>query len=355
MTNNVYLFYLQEHIDSATMNTCASFTRNFISKFILIMFASFNVVASVPNFGFNVSRLLIEHEKVCPGSICSSFEDVKTIQPCEAVGHCYHCQCDKDCSAYDDCCPSNLTLFEVIPPTAERVCIGEIIKMGASYFARQVSYYMINSCLIDNGVDDDVIDSCVNKTSSVAYPPVTSFTTSETYTNMFCAICNNDTQYTEWGVVFRCPSGNIGIMAQNSNLLIDILSSQDCTIGTQPKIDIYPRSCVNKDVISECNVTGLWLADDNFLRHACSIYKAVYLHSTGAYRNVFCLICNGYEYSQNSWPICMGNSWWMSSDTIDGVFDVSIIKQPLKVVSTKCPPDSWYDRFMVCNYTDTKD
>lgn len=54
-----------------------------------------------------------------------------------------------------------------------------------------------------------------------------------------------------------------------------------------------PRQCYyNNDMVSECNVTGLWPKYDAFVHRTCGAYLDPKEAEGQVFQNVFCYICN---------------------------------------------------------------
>ncbi|XP_046571825.1 uncharacterized protein LOC124279989 [Haliotis rubra] len=73
-----------------------------------------------------------------------------------------------------------------------------------------------------------------------------------------------------------------------------------CMVGQNKPRNISTRPCTVLDLISECNVTGIWQEYNSDIEAACHAYTHVF---RDYYRNVFCYICNENEIQLESIPM----------------------------------------------------
>nr|XP_045624297.1 uncharacterized protein LOC123774195 [Procambarus clarkii] len=241
-----------------------------------------------------------------------------------------NCNCDDLCAEYGDCCPDSIYYRwedQVLPVRYKCVSV-----VGGSVY--------IKSVCMSGWEDEEVAQLCLagsppdisNSRDPLAHLPATSNTTSVTYINYYCAVCNNDSHdLTLWKTQLECVNieeydsvqakYHIAVLLDNnvtdqpdnyitdqpdnlpgyitSHLLFDNGSwgayipingkqlFKKCNINIKiPDIPINTRECYA--TINTCAKN--W--SDASVAALCHSYTAVRCSGVSAYRNPHCLLCN---------------------------------------------------------------
>ena len=188
---------------------------------------------------------------------------------CYVQGHCGNCtvpvtatvcQCDVSCSAYNDCCRDAPTANDS-STRLETVC-----QSASSSEDRVNGYHMIRNCSATR--TNDCFDN--------GYSPVTDINTNLTYSNYYCAMCNNITERSlqTWTTIFTCD--------HNDKELYCSLCEY-----TAP-LNVSTRPCYQ--TISDCSITS-----NLTLVQMCidGLYEPVIDRNDTIYYNDYCSRCNG--------------------------------------------------------------
>ena len=158
----------------------------------------------------------------------------------------YLCFCDDMCTVYKDCCQNAKVRSD-----------GNSTVVNASFDCKHIPsindhwfVYIVNTCPEDTTYDLHRL--CIEPTERNIYSttPVTSFTTGFLYRNVYCALCNGETDYVFWKVVLRCvwdPKDNskfIGLSIQ------ELYMRDECYLLYKEPIASSYRKCYPK--ITQC-------------------------------------------------------------------------------------------------------
>ena len=156
--------------------------------------------------------------------------------------------------------------------------------------------------------------------------PVTVSGEVNAYRNKYCAFCNgiSSDEISFWDINLRCNNINkteTSKLKQNEKLLINFIMSNDtCDLSFKPRDPDQIQSCPS--TISRCNETGLLKKHDPELELGCSLYTSVIYAYSQVFKNVFCLMCNGYEPSvpmKICYPRFAGGGSFPFSSLIKGI------------------------------------
>nr|XP_045589704.1 uncharacterized protein LOC123751662 [Procambarus clarkii] len=222
-----------------------------------------------------------------------------------------NCYCDDLCAEYGDCCPDSFHYRredQVRPEKYGCVSVG------------YRSVYMKDTCM-SGWQDEEVAQLCLagspaNISSSrdpLAHLPATSNTTSVTYTNYYCAICNNDSHdLTLWKTELQFDLSMKHPSDQQNNLTEYITSHLLFANGTWGAFiplnntDIFKTININiviPSITRDCDSTIRSCAEnwkDASVAALCHSYTAVRYVGFIAYRNPHCLLCNNHQFSKSS-------------------------------------------------------
>nr|XP_045615586.1 uncharacterized protein LOC123768839 [Procambarus clarkii] len=220
-----------------------------------------------------------------------------------------NCYCDDLCAEYGDCCPDAVHYKREDQVRPERY---RCVSVGYR------SVYMKDTCM-SGWQDEEVAQLCLagspadisSSRDPLAHLPATSNTTSVTYTNYYCAICNNDSHHlTLWTTQLECDPEYYPDQPDNlteyitSHLLFangngrariplnNTVIFKKCNINIKfPHIPVITRACYS--TIRSCAEN--WT--DASVAALCHSYTAVRYVGDLAYRNPHCLLCNLQQFS----------------------------------------------------------
>lgn len=227
---------------------------------------------------------------------------------------CSPCQCDINCTLFQDCCPDvametdrneisvSLTSNETNVMSCEMTELLDVeydeqkddektrreSVRRAGHFSH--SYFMVSRCPPTFSGD---AQQCHN---NGALSPVTAAGSGSTLTfrNAHCARCHQVLDTTPWNVHISCQvTTNLKSVHTPREIIMMSLSQSDCSVSYVPPSQSQPRQCHSRPaIISTCNVTGKWTKRDFFLERACHNYLTPKLVEDVLYKNVFCFMCN---------------------------------------------------------------
>ncbi|KAG7163094.1 uncharacterized protein LOC121873247 [Homarus americanus] len=230
-----------------------------------------------------------------------------------------NCFCDDLCAEYGDCC-LDASAYSAEEQTANRdsyKCVhlkqfGHLYMQGTCMSSWED---LEIAMLCSSGTPDAYSD----RSDPLADLPVTSLGSSITYTNFYCAVCNNDSTNLEmWKPHLECPTltsyenrfrnltkeyviSNLVFNDRNWGLYIDDNGVQvfhTCLIDPMmpETVSHLVRSC--KKTTNAC--ASNWT--DTEVENLCHSYTAVVYKFDQAYRNPHCAKCN-YLFPENT--ICL--------------------------------------------------
>ena len=194
---------------------------------------------------------------------------------------CLPCRCDSVCRKIGNCCDRS--------ETEGYMCHLPYIAGEGGTIPKILSYFMVDTCLTDSCMITDAAPWG-------SLYPVYDQSTDVNYINANCAECNGAHSYTYWDL--RLESRKVDWSLTHC---LSLLTSGDnhgsCAIGfTPPKeMDILRHACTQNEIISSCNVTGLWTVYDIELDKACQRWFSPILDMLGRIvdANIYCALCNG--------------------------------------------------------------
>ncbi|XP_033761048.1 uncharacterized protein LOC117342867 [Pecten maximus] len=247
---------------------------------------------------YNLTSLIYEYYLICgPQYICDKhhFSFISELDSNPTVKICPECKCDRQCVTRQDCCP------DVVFSMPEEECVTTSLLHGRSNKAS--NHYIIADC--HEKSSEDLKDKCTKDYTdikSLYFPPVTSAKYAFTFRNKFCAECNGITNYTEWNIDISCFDFVDLNFLSSYEAIFNTAESRGCQLkyktdrndmrtcrGTtsQPSVKIF------EPVKTWCNVTGTWTYYDKDIESACSTDDMPRYKN---YRNIFCFICNPPDY-----------------------------------------------------------
>ncbi|KAK3882671.1 hypothetical protein Pcinc_012967 [Petrolisthes cinctipes] len=210
--------------------------------------------------------------------------------------HQQECKCDAACAHYGECC------VDAGPYRQEEAeqydCIS--VNIGQIY---------MKSCCPEGWQDERVARMCrdgsplymSNSTDPLNHLPVTSATTARTYTNHYCATCNNDSRnLTTWKLHMDCHL--LQFERLDSDALEEVLKTLTLINGTW--------GVFSKSTFHQCHMTprwprGVWVRPctpavaqcaPDWTRidtsRRCASYIAPVYSQGKKYKNIDCAICN---------------------------------------------------------------
>ncbi|KAK4308158.1 hypothetical protein Pmani_020126 [Petrolisthes manimaculis] len=235
---------------------------------------------------------------------CKPWDSCKHNQPLLSDWQVRNCQCDELCNEYADCCLDSeyYNVQNQVNNSGKYTCVDDV--------------YMMGSCL-DEWEDEEVLELCISgsitlesgdmsPTDPLSTLPVTSLHSGLTYTNYYCAICNNDSLALRvWKMSYSCdwPSNILpetsldnlvyqnntwGVLDNNNNGSEDFFP---CMGSVQQPLDVNNVTRMCTRAVSTCAED--WSDEDVSTR--CQSYTAMVYNQETPYRNLHCAICNYME------------------------------------------------------------
>ncbi|XP_053634006.1 uncharacterized protein [Cherax quadricarinatus] len=316
------------------------------------------VCFAVPSYGLRYTDLEVIEAACSPYNSCERDKPVSIPD-----WHNENCLCDEMCAEFGDCCLDspyyNLTVHKY--NVNKYQCIS-LVQYG--------DIYMKGTCQ-EGWQDEEVSNQCLSgspasagREDPVGNLPATSLASSRTYTNYYCAICNNDTHALRvWSARWEC--GTLSKYSQNltqeyviSRLVFNsyewgvnldnngAVEFQKCSIlPVRPEELInVTRSCTPAIKTCEREWEGTEVAD------SCQSYTAVVYNHTLPYKNPHCAKCNNVSQEQLN---CMsqdllriGKKTFFSSQAFSLLFDFHDSSGSNTVGSTSsCQSSEIWDHF----------
>ncbi|XP_062575300.1 uncharacterized protein LOC134237213 [Saccostrea cucullata] len=229
------------------------------------------------------------------------------VQDSVLYPRCPPCFCDQECYVRGDCCPD--VFFSPPVPTCKNVTI---VNASSNYPERnqRTSYLMVDSC--PRNAESDVLKRCKNVTNDVdklKYPPVTSYNTSRTYYNRFCAICNNDFNFFTWPIDIFCDQFlDINFISTFDDVIKNAIA-RECVLQSYPPNENISYNCYkeNEQYFNACNKTGTWKHYIHNVEYGCD---ADYFNNDTMFKNMFCKMCNPIFTAVNTISQCNVSGLW---------------------------------------------
>ena len=206
---------------------------------------------------------------------------------------CAPCTCLLFCETHGTCCPQVGEAWR--PPALERS------ECRLDYDKVRVLHVLACHPHFPPGHTRDLCESRSSPRRRDTLIPVTSTVTNVTYANIHCAECNHDNQsVVPWTVV--CRHNQHLYPAVNDTQYDDLaLRHPDiCRVSSYPADHLGYYTCPSKrdiQVVSSCNSTGSWPAEDAVTRDGCEKSDwlrgdVVSVKGSRFYANVLCATCN---------------------------------------------------------------
>ncbi|XP_062613408.1 uncharacterized protein LOC134275172 [Saccostrea cucullata] len=205
---------------------------------------------------------------------------------------CTPCDCDDSCVRKSSCCPSKFLRHDADDLTRPSLsCVQPLWNPHPGFNVK--SYWLIDNC--PNGESCHLPQLQANNISLST--PVTSLLTNESYKNIHCALCHNESTL---DLIFW--KQNQVLCRKRSDLLLRKTPEelQQFVFREDPRCNVLfypPRSL--EDTIKPCvyvhdvpeNLSSLVDADRPYLIQACNKYYVPYTNCHHTFKNVFCALC----------------------------------------------------------------
>ena len=217
---------------------------------------------------------------------------------------CSKCSCETDCERQGNCCPDRLTTF---PYPSSNYPLGGIFECAHTSVKEkprlsQRRTQLISKCSQTYN-DIDVIQRCESSSLDTleTYIIVSHKLTKDAYKNIYCARCNYiaDKEVIAWIIKLECEQGAF-VPNSLSTIVTEMRQSNHCNMIFTPPSGFEFAPC--KDVISKCNVTGLWQNKDTLIEKACDAYTSEFRHKEQRFKNEFCFVCNSDDSLAHECP-----------------------------------------------------
>ena len=223
------------------------------------------------------------------------YENTNTRSRLNVSRCCSKCSCGAECEREGNCCPDIIANF---PNASTNYPLGGIYGCGYTSIKEKPEFSnkstkVINRCNKTYDENENDILNCESspKETLEGYVIVSDKLTNETYRNIFCSRCNyvGDEDIVTWEIKLKCQHGTL-VPQSISTAIQEIKESNHCNLVFEPPLgfDYFPCN----QLISSCNVTGLWQVEDTLTERACHAYTSEFKDVTHSYRNTFCFVCN---------------------------------------------------------------
>lgn len=285
-------------------------------KLILITVISLAGLSS----GFQYSDLIAINATCPPKDTCNIDKGPRMGDPNDWKER--NCFCDYLCAEYGDCClDANAYKVDEQTKPDHYKCV-HLKQFG--------DLYMRGSCM--SGWEDLEIamlcssgspDTNADRSDPMAGLPVTSINSSVTYTNYYCAVCNNDsTSLQLWQSRLECPTlssyqsrfRNLTMQYVSSNL---VFNNDNWGLYIDDYgVDVFHACFINPVVpetvlhlVRPCKLMTATCAanwTDTQVENLCHLYTAVVYNLEQAYRNPHCAQCN---FVPKKYTLCFHGSF----------------------------------------------
>ncbi|XP_061171110.1 uncharacterized protein LOC133180655 [Saccostrea echinata] len=228
---------------------------------------------------------------------------------------CPKCNCDDFCPITGECC------IDIEVNTCVRTSYGPEWP--------DKMFYMKNYC--PSNTEKKLVSRCQATNANenmLERNPVTSKSTNITYSNIYCARCNNDVNVLSWSIATNCiikldtftTLDELWNYILNGHLSFMFIPTEEIRTNSQ-----VPRSC-NANLINRCNITGVAKQFDYNIEKACNtLYQPI-----GFFQNPFCLLCNIQDETFDS-PISKCNATGRIQE-IDDYFRSSCLNETVNAL-----------------------
>ena len=306
----------------------------------------------------------------------------------------FPCQCDAECSQYNDCCASAFTnvtvLSEECPQYVPSNSLSGLYKcnsLAINNTQKEIAVYMVSECPPgwteqegeeEQELRDIIADNCARIANS--FPPVTDVDRGVVFRNEYCALCHEARGAILWSTLFSCL-GIITTILPNETLTLQLLTTYCYSNhhwpppfhfeSTSPRFCTPAIStCLSEQDISESidriGYTYNELVDGCQNDHQSLVAASSFRNGNQIiFRNKRCALCNGYYPEDLECFNNMTSSFVAESElpvvlilnTVDNVAHVSSKKVRFSTEFVpECPADTLYDaitlrcRKTLCNF-----
>ncbi|XP_062580387.1 uncharacterized protein LOC134242329 [Saccostrea cucullata] len=276
---------------------------------------------------------------------------------------CTPCDCEDSCVRKATCCPSKFYRQATIPDFIEYMPIEEGKQKGQSLscleplwnkdtgISLDKSYWMIDTC--KSGA------TCLSPQSrNITHAtPVTSLITNETYLNLQCSLCNNESIFdmVPWEREKICKNRSALFSNDNFETLyqsVFSIKSPVCNIGFHPPKSIQKiiNPCIKYTAQTHpnCNkLHGLTEETKVLLLDACQIYYLPYRTSNAIYKNIYCALCD-IDVFDLTIQIDVGGAGFITSmlSSFSALMDFKQTENEVHTKDTNCATNQVFDRKM---------
>ena len=228
------------------------------------------------------------------------------------TGCCLNCECGDDCFVKGNCCHDKESDGEPIENIRRttidgRACVT--VDIASRYWQDLKSYLLKVTCT--NFENTNTVNHCQLPLSYelADMTPVTSLESGMSYTNKFCAACNNDdANLTYWeqkldcGGINNIPAGLLTPGFSDQDIYYTLYMHRQCLISWRPPDD-HPgvEECFPVETIfSSCPPYA-----PAILQKLCMGHEAPFIPYAGEtflYKNMFCLACNIWDFYEQLVP-----------------------------------------------------
>ncbi|CAG2219621.1 unnamed protein product [Mytilus edulis] len=193
-----------------------------------------------------------------------------------------YCYCDEKCNDYKDCCEKHNLITNITPDRYK--CIKQNTEKN-----KKKGFQTISMCSLEYH-DNTIKEKCQEDNMIENGPPVVDYENIDIFKNMYCAICNNVTDYIPFEIRFYNAKMTAEEMDQFSNLtklskLTLLFTKADYELIPPPDVEL--RTCVAEMIVNN--------------HPLCKKYVNPIVQTDGrsfdVYRNSFCISRNERKYS----------------------------------------------------------
>ena len=209
--------------------------------------------------------------RYCPNSLnCESVNaTIHSDQSREAC--CGTCSCDETCGQNQLCCLQDEN--DEYTKISGRECIEPFTGDKKIFYASSGYAVMMFTHCTDTQVD------CRYKNDTLNISPVS--TSSKTYLNEECAICNNESEFTHWKADVRFTASGI-----QTDVWEDPETSTIATQIFRPPSGSTHTQCI----VTHIKASHVRCSNDNYIR-LCNSLKLPFTVYSYTYQNIFCYFC----------------------------------------------------------------
>ena len=215
-----------------------------------------------------------------------------------------NCFCDKLCYVYNDCCHDiEQSVNTRIDGVGLKIACEQFREIDQNY----VFMYYVNSC--PNSSETFHKANCLKFFThrGIYRMPVSRQSDGLLFANIYCAMCNGETNVSYWSnVTVSCPKRILADMStvnerNASDLYNEAVTSgtllTNCTVSYRHNV-FLPRYCKRR--LASCKEASDFSGVLDDLRDKCHSQPAAFVYTSNStiYRNKYCALCNGVSDSE---------------------------------------------------------